>query len=54
MIDWPFAAGGFQLMITLLFTKVDVGLAGALGAVAAIILKGEDFSLWPTEFLAST
>jgi len=54
VIDCPFAAGGFQLMMTLLLTSVVVGLAGALGAVAATMLNKDDLSLNPTEFLAST
>lgn len=31
-----------------------VGVAGALGTVAAIISKVVDFGLYPTAFLAST
>ena len=41
-------------MMTLLLTSVVVGLAGALGAVAATMLNKDDLSLNPTEFLAST
>jgi hypothetical protein len=41
-------------MMTLLLTSEVVGRSGALGAVAATMEYEDDFSLKPTEFLAST